>query len=50
VQDINAYTKRDFGKKRDMDTGMLPPKLAQMMINIANNGKQEITSLYDPFC
>jgi len=35
VQDIDSYAKRDFGKTRDMQVGMLPPKLAQMMINIA---------------
>ncbi|NDK08355.1 hypothetical protein EOM39_03865 [Candidatus Gracilibacteria bacterium] len=45
VQDIDSYAKRDFGKTRDMQVGMLPPKLAQMMINIGG-GK----SIYDPFC
>lgn len=35
-QDIDAYTKRDTGKVRDMEVGMMPPKLCQMMINIAN--------------
>lgn len=34
-QDIDAYTKRDTAKIRDMQVGMLPPKLAQMMINLA---------------
>ena len=34
IQDIDAYSKRDYGKTRDMEVGMLPPKLAQMMINI----------------
>jgi len=47
VQDIDSYSKRDYGKSRDMDIGMLPPKLSQMMINIAWN---ENNSLYDPFC
>jgi tRNA G10 N-methylase Trm11 len=47
-QDIDAYAKRDTEKSRDMVVGMMPPKLCQMMINIAgNNGKQGI---YDPFC
>jgi len=36
-QDIDSYTRRDMGKTRDMDIGMLPPKLAQMMINIARD-------------
>ncbi len=35
-QDIDAYTKRDTAKVRDMEVGMMPPKLAQMMINLAN--------------
>lgn len=47
VQDIDSYSKRDFDKpRRDMITGMLPPKLAQIMINLA--GKSE--TIYDPFC
>ena len=34
VQDITAYTQRDMGKPfRDMRTGLLPPKLAQVMLN-----------------
>lgn len=44
VQDINAYSKRDYSKDRDMQIGMLPPKLSQMMINISG-GK----TIYDPF-
>jgi tRNA G10 N-methylase Trm11 len=32
-----------------MDIGMLPPKLAQMMINISGNSKDENIALYDPF-
>jgi tRNA G10 N-methylase Trm11 len=36
VQDINAYAKRDRGRpKRDARVGMLPPKLAQIIINLA---------------
>ena len=45
VQDIENYWKRDFGKTRDMQVGMLPPKLAQIMINIS-----KWTRIYDPFC
>ncbi len=45
VQDIDAYSKRDYGKTRDMLVGMLPPKLAQIMINISGWSK-----IYDPFC
>lgn len=36
VQDIDDYAKRDFGRPmRDAFAGMLPPKLAQIMINLA---------------
>jgi SAM-dependent methyltransferase len=36
VQDIDSYTMRDRGRpKRDTRVGMLPPKLAQIIINLA---------------
>ncbi len=36
VQDIDSYTLRDRGRpKRDARVGMLPPKLAQTIINLA---------------
>ena len=44
IQDINAYSKRDYSKDRDMQTGMLPPKLCQMMINLSG-----WNIIYDPF-
>lgn len=44
VQDIYGYSNRDYGKLRDMNIGMLPPKLAQMMINLTWWEK-----IYDPF-
>lgn len=44
-QDIEEYSKRDWQKDRDMEVGMLPPKLAQIMINLAWPGW-----VYDPFC
>ena len=48
-QNIDAYSIRDYEKpKRDMKVGMLPPKLAQMMINFAKPKKD--TTIYDPFC
>jgi len=37
VQDIASYSQRDYDKLRDMHTGMLPPKLAQMMINFSKS-------------
>ena len=45
VQDIEGYSKRDYGKTRDMEVGMLPPKLSQIMINVS-----EWSKIYDPFC
>jgi len=48
-QDIEAYTKRDFGiPKPDPVSGMLPPKLAKAMINLA--ARAEHVAVYDPFC
>lgn len=36
VQDIESYTLRDRGRpKRDAKVGMLPPKLAQIIINLS---------------
>jgi len=60
VQDIEAYSKRDYGKSRDMQIWMLPPKLSQIMINISYPHPPSGTSplqeeekqftIYDPFC
>lgn len=48
-QDIDNYTLRDYGKpKPDPKSGMLPPKLAQMMIGLAK--LKPGNSIYDPFC
>lgn len=54
AQDIDAYSKRDFDKPfRDMKMGMLPPKLAQILINLTGvkglpAGRQG--KIWDPFC
>ncbi len=49
VQDIEGYTKRDYERPaHDALSGMLPPKLARMMINITNSSKD--APIYDPFC
>lgn len=49
VQNYKLYSKRDFGRpQRDDRNGMLPPKLAQIMINLAEGPKGG--TLYDPFC
>ena len=50
VQDINAYTKRDQARPaRDAFVGMLPPKLAQILINLCGPLPKGSTIL-DPFC
>lgn len=49
VQDINAYTARDHDRPgRNAKVGMLPPKLAQIMINLAH--PQPNATILDPFC
>ena len=53
AQNITAYTRRDQGRpKRDAFVGMLPPKLAQIMINLAlpANSPAPKGRLLDPFC
>lgn len=51
-QDIESYTIRDRGRpRRDARVGMLPPKLAQILINLAGGtAKPPETRLLDPFC
>lgn len=49
IQDIYGYSNRDYGKSRDMHIGMLPPKLAQIMINISTREWDKRWSIYDPF-
>lgn len=64
-QNITAYAKRDQERpKRDAFVGMLPPKLAQIMINLAigkwnmecsksqpnSNSQIPIATILDPFC
>lgn len=47
VQDIDSYAERDFGRpKRDARVGMLPPKLAQTIINLAT-GPEEFQAIKD---
>jgi tRNA G10 N-methylase Trm11 len=47
-QDIDAYSQRDYGRpERDSKVGMLPPKLAQILINLAG---LPAGTIYDPFC
>lgn len=53
VQDIDSYTLRDRGRpKRDARVGMLPPKLAQIIINLATADRIPLhgSVILDPFC
>lgn len=51
-QNIDAYSARDQARpKRDARVGMLPPKLAQIIINLASARlKSDDAVLLDPFC
>jgi tRNA G10 N-methylase Trm11 len=49
IQPIIEFSKRDFGRpERDDFSGMLPPKLSKIMINIASVPKS--STILDPFC
>lgn len=67
VQDIEAYTNRDMGKPfRDTETGLMPPKLAQVLLNLSlmmlpekralikdpkkGTSLWEGITVWDPFC
>jgi SAM-dependent methyltransferase len=48
-QDIEAYAARDQNRPmRDAKVGMLPPKLAQIIINLTNPDPDAV--VLDPFC
>lgn len=50
VQPFAEYSRRDYGRPaRDAYSGMLPPKLAKIMINIAAGARRDLF-LLDPFC
>lgn len=58
AQNVKAYTMRDMEKPvRDVTVGLLPPKLAQMMLNLGwymanTKAKKQLKTLtvFDPFC
>lgn len=53
VQDIDQYAERDRGRpKRDAFVGMLPPKLAQIIVNLGTAQLDPKTEhvILDPFC
>lgn len=46
VQDIDWYSRRDYDRPaRSAKVGMLPPKLAQILVNSTHS-----EAIYDPFC
>lgn len=50
IQDFRAWEHRDFGRPaRNAKSGMLPPKLARLMINLSGVNPEGAT-LLDPFC
>lgn len=52
AQNVKAYTMRDMQKPvRDTTVGLLPPKLAQILLNLGSFlvGKKDGT-VFDPFC
>ncbi len=50
IQNFRAWEARDFGRPaRDAKAGMLPPKLARLMINLSGVNPSGAT-LLDPFC
>jgi tRNA G10 N-methylase Trm11 len=59
AQDVNAYAKRDMQKPvRDVSVGLLPPKLAQILLNFgawlahgtSSGNLQKKLTILDPFC
>ena len=49
VQDYQSYSERDWDKPSpDARSGMLPPKLAQMLLNLTRSNRTQV--VYDPFC
>jgi len=51
VQPYESFAYRDMGRpKRDARAGMIPPKLARIMLNIVFGGVPRPFSFLDPFC
>ncbi len=49
-QPFDSYRKRDYEKAfRDARVGMLPPKLAQILVNLGVQDSKNL-KIYDPFC
>lgn len=51
VQPFEEFSRRDFGRpSRSMSIGMLPPKVARMMVVLSQAPFQKNSALLDPFC
>ncbi len=51
IQPFESWSKRDFGRPyADPKAGMLPPKIARMIVNIALGSDAKGKTLMDPFC
>lgn len=49
LQDYKNYSFRDYSRpERDATSGMIPPKLAKIMINLTGKNKNQV--FLDPFC
>lgn len=49
IQPIEAFTERDYGRPHsDSRSGMLPPKLARIMVNLSEAKQNDV--LLDAFC
>lgn len=49
IQKFEEFSQRDYGRpQRDSKSGMLPPKLSRMLINLAR--EKNTRTLLDPFC
>ncbi|MEK9165418.1 MAG: methyltransferase domain-containing protein [Patescibacteria group bacterium] len=49
VQPFDEFSNRDYGRPaRDIRSGMLPPKIARIMINLSQTDKN--AAILDPFC
>lgn len=49
VQEFQQFSFRDYGRpQRDKRAGIMPPKLARIMINLASVKKDQV--ILDPFC
>lgn len=49
IQDFEWYSHRDYNRPaKDAKNGMLPPKLAQILINLSQ--PQDGDEIFDPFC